>query len=331
MIKVNKLPKSITELEGELEIAAFEKYRPQALSEFAANIEVPGFRKGHVPNDLLEKNISAVKVLEKMAILALAELYPKLLAENKIDAIGKPEIIITKLAPGNPLGFKIRTAVLPSWQLPDYRAIAKKEAVLLETTVTDEEFKNTIETTRQMRKNENGELPIYNDEFVKSLGKFENIADFEKKLRENIKLEKEIKARDKRRLKIMRNILATIPMDLPQIIVDYELENLINQFKHNIEHGDFKFDDYLKNAKTDLATLRKNWEPVAIERAKTEIVISKISEEENLKPTPEEIEENLSFYAGTIKDKENTGGIRNYILNSLIREKVLSFLENLAK
>jgi FKBP-type peptidyl-prolyl cis-trans isomerase (trigger factor) len=330
MIKVNKLPQSVVEFEGELDAENFEKHRGQALKELAEDLEIPGFRKGNAPAEIVEKSLPAGKILERMAILAIAEIYPELIREHKIEAIGKPEITITKLAPKNPLGFKIKTAILPTWQLPDYRGIAEKEPVLDEIIVTDEEFKNTIETIRQMRKNEAGELPIYDDEFVKGIGKFTDIADFEKKLRENIKLEKETKEKDKRRLKIIRAILEATPIDLPQIIVDYELENLVHQFKHDVERSGLKLDDYLANAKTDLATLRKSWGPAAVERAKAELVLSRISEEENLRPTEAELEENMKYH-GSGKNEKEAANIRNYIYGSLIREKVLQFLEGLAK
>jgi hypothetical protein len=53
-----------------------------------------------------------------MAELALSEHYPKIIEQEKIDAISRPEIAITKLARKNPLGFKIKTAVLPEIKLP---------------------------------------------------------------------------------------------------------------------------------------------------------------------------------------------------------------------
>lgn len=42
------------------------------------------------------------------------------------DAIGKPDVQITKMASGNPLEFKIISTVIPEVKLPDYKAIAKK-------------------------------------------------------------------------------------------------------------------------------------------------------------------------------------------------------------
>jgi len=330
MIKINKLPDSIVEIEGEIPAETFENYRSQAFKELAANLELPGFRKGHIPKEVAEKNIPEMNLLEKMAILALSDYYPKIIQENEIEAIGKPEITITKIAAKNPLGFKIKTAILPEWQTPPYREIAKKVPPGPEIIVTDSELKETIEDLRQMRATPEGQLPAYDDLFVKSLGKFENVADFENRLRENIKLEKEIKEKDKRRMNILKEILATTTIELPKIIIDYQLDLMLNQFKQDIERTGLKFEEYLKNINKTIADLRKGWEEVAKFRAKVELLLTRIATEEKLTPTNQEIEENISLLLSTIKEKVDLDNLRAYVINSLTKEKTLSFLENLA-
>ncbi len=91
-----------------------------------------------------------------MAEMALSEHYPKIIDEEKIDVISRPEISITKIARNNPLGFKIRTSVLPEVKLPDYKAIAKKTLAAVpaeekNVTVTDEDMENTIMDIRRSR------------------------------------------------------------------------------------------------------------------------------------------------------------------------------------
>src|SRR3989344_6363614 len=120
-IKVTKLPKSEVEIEGELEADVFEGYYQKALKKLGENVKVDGFRKGKIPESVLISNIPEIRVLEEMAEFALAEHYPKILEQEKIDAISRPEISITKLARKNPLGFKIKTAVLPEIKLGDYK------------------------------------------------------------------------------------------------------------------------------------------------------------------------------------------------------------------
>lgn len=155
-LRVKKLPKSEIEIEGELGAEAFESYFTKALKKLGEAFEIDGFRKGKVPESVLVSNIPEIRILEEMAEMALAEHYPKIIADEKLDAISRPEISITKLARKNPLGFKIQTAVLPTIKLPNYKNIAKdvnlrKENKEKDFSVTEKEMEDTIMDIRKSR------------------------------------------------------------------------------------------------------------------------------------------------------------------------------------
>ena len=126
MIEIKLLPNSEVEIIGEISAEIFMSGWSNAIKEFSEKVEMDGFRKGKIPEDILIKNIGRGAVLEKMAVIALEKEYPKIISEHKIRAIGRPEITLTKLAENNPLGLKIKTSVLPEITLPDYKGIAKK-------------------------------------------------------------------------------------------------------------------------------------------------------------------------------------------------------------
>ena len=126
MIEIKKLPHSTVEIRGEIATDFFESFRTEALTALGQEVKLPGFRPGHIPNEVLTREIGEETVLRRMAELALNRYYPTMLSENKIDALGRPSISITKIASGNPLGFIITTAVHPKVSLPDYRALARE-------------------------------------------------------------------------------------------------------------------------------------------------------------------------------------------------------------
>src|SRR3989338_2165310 len=155
-INVRKLPKSEVEIEGEIESDVFETYFNKALKRIGESIEIDGFRKGKVPENVLLSKIPEAQILGEMAEMALGEYYPKILEEKKIDAISRPDISIPKLAPKNPLVFKIKTAVMPEMELPLYKEIAKKsisetKSEEKNTDVTDKEVEDTIMDIRKSR------------------------------------------------------------------------------------------------------------------------------------------------------------------------------------
>src|SRR3989344_8607248 len=127
MTEIKKIEKSRVEITGVISIEEFEKFRNQALKNINDEVIIDGFRKGKVPENILISKVGEMTILEEMAELAISSAYPKILMDEKIDAIGRPEISITKLASGNTLEYKIVTAVVPEVKLADYKKISKEE------------------------------------------------------------------------------------------------------------------------------------------------------------------------------------------------------------
>ncbi len=343
---IKKLEKSRIEIEGELAVDIFEGYRARALEHLGAHIEVDGFRKGHIPVSVLTKHISENMLLEEMAEMALGEHYPKILEDENLDAIGRPQIAITKLAVGNPLGFKITFDTLPKITLPLYKKIAeetRKEKIDIE--VTEKDVEETLLQIRRMRAHEDlhkegghspddhshepikdENLPEFNDDFVKTLGMFENVDDFKNKLKENISKEKERESKSTMRLKIAEALLEKTSMDVPQILIDSEIEKMMFRLKTDVENAGIVFPEYLKSISKTEDDIKKEWEADAIKKASLELMIFEIAKEEKMKLDEKEIETEvkavLLHYPGADKMRAQA-----YVEQVLMHEKVFSLLE----
>ena len=352
-ITVKKLPKSEIEIEGELAADVFETYFNKALKRLGENVEIDGFRKGKVPENVLLSKIPEAQILAEMAEMALMENYPKIIEDEKIEAISRPEIGITKLARNNPLGFKIKTAVIPEMELPDYKKIAKETISDIsvgekDTTVKDEEVENTIMDIRKSRapkvhmaehvhkegevhtedeKMPEPELPEFNDEFVKALGPFENVADFKTKLKDNIKLEKENQLKEKTRLKIVEKIIDETKVDMPEILIEVELDKILYRMESDITQMGLKFEDYLKHINKTIEDIRKEFRGDAEKKAKLALVLNKISKEENISADKEQVAKEVAMILEHYKDADPERA-ELHAENVLTNEKVFQFLEN---
>lgn len=132
---IKKLPKSKMEITVEVSYEDLRPYVEQSLNEFAKATEIKGFRPGKAPKQIVEREVGAMKIYQEGAILAIKKLYPQIISDNKIEAIGEPKIEITKLAPENPLEFKAEITVLPEIKLGDYQKIREKKN---KVEITDE-------------------------------------------------------------------------------------------------------------------------------------------------------------------------------------------------
>jgi trigger factor len=356
MLKINikKLPKSEVEIEGEIDADIFESYYSKALKKIGENVELPGFRKGKVPENVLLSHVPEAQVLGEMAEMALGEHYPKIVEEHKIDAISRPEIAITKLARKNPLGFKIKTAVLPEIKLPDYKAVAKK--VISKITdaeknivVTDEDMENTIMDIRKSRapkkhmaegaedptsdiKNPmsdvkpESELPEFNDEFVQAMGPFKDVTDFRTKLKENIKLEKENLQKEKTRLQIIEKIIDESTLEVPDILVEAELDKILYRMESDITQMGLKFEDYLKHLNKTMEDLRKDFRGDAEKKAKLALTLNEIAKTEKIIPDEADVAKEVAAILEHYKDADPDRA-RMHAENVLTNEKIFRFLE----
>lgn len=150
--KIEKDGDTTVKITGEIPAEFLNTHRQAALKNLGKDIKVDGFRAGNVPEEILVKKVGEVNVLSEMAERALAVAYPEAIKEHKIEAIGHPEIQITKIAPGNPLGFTATVATMPAIKLPDYKSIAaavnKNKA---SAEVTDEDLEKQIKEIQRQK------------------------------------------------------------------------------------------------------------------------------------------------------------------------------------
>lgn len=311
-VSINKLPESVVELVGELATERFQGFRPAALKQLNQEVKIDGFRTGLIPENILVSHLGEERILLTMAEFALQEVYPEILKENGVDAIGRPEISLTKLAKDNPLGFKIKTAVSPEFTLGDYRQIAKKinQKPTENPEVTEQEVEEVI---TEINKDKTREIT----------------PELREKIKENLKLEKNRKNRDKKRLEIVEEIIKQTEIVLPKVLVEAELEKMLDEMKHQIEQMGLKFADYLKHIKKTENDLKVDWQSEAEKRLKTGLILTRIAKTEKLEAPAEEVEKETKHLLEHYKDVPEDRA-RHYMRDILLVETVWRFLENQA-
>ncbi len=444
--EIKKLPKSQLEITFELTTEEFQKHFDEAISRLQNQIKIDGFRPGQVPQKIFEEKVGKENILLEAGDLAIQESYYKCLSENNLEPIGKPEIQILKIAYGNPFLFKIRVAILPQIDLPNYKQIAsqiKKKLI----SVTEEEINDTLFYLRNsrakffpldraaekkdfitieykspdinmgkkikdefilgeggfirgfednliglkageeksfslkfpssfakfneknkeeienekislgperdknfLRKNLAGkevsftvkmisiqkvELPEINDDFAKSLGKFDNLTSLKNSIKDGIMLEKEAQEKYRRREEVLERISEETKFELPQILIDSEKERLFASFSERI-NNDFKISlqDYLLSTNQDEARFRESFNKEAEKRVRAFLILREIGKRENILVGEEEVEnganEIIKNYSPETAKKIDINSLKEYTKELIYNEKVLQFLEKLS-
>ncbi len=145
-VQVEKLEKNMAKLTIEVSAAEFEKALEDAFLKNKNKISAPGFRKGKVPRQMVEKMYGPEIFYEDAANALIPDAYSKALDECEEDIVSSPEIDVTQIEKGKSFIFTATVALKPEVKLGKYKGV-KVEAA--EVTVTDEEVDAKIEKERE--------------------------------------------------------------------------------------------------------------------------------------------------------------------------------------
>ncbi len=125
-IIVKKLPQSKAELHITLAWDEWKKEMDHAAEHMAKDVKIPGFRPGKVPRDVLEKRYGKEALLMEAAEHAVSHSYARALEQEKVDAIGQPEVKLEGVKEGESLIYAITTAVMPEVKLAEWKKAVKE-------------------------------------------------------------------------------------------------------------------------------------------------------------------------------------------------------------
>lgn len=151
---LKKLPESQLEVTVSVPWEMWEKYIDQAATDYSKEIKIEGFRAGKAPRNMVEQKVGKAALLDAAAQKTVESTYPKVVAEKKIDAIGKPAAEIVKLAEGNALEYKVVTAIVPEVTMKSWKSSVEKinkEYVKKTAEVSDAEVEKELEEIAKSR------------------------------------------------------------------------------------------------------------------------------------------------------------------------------------
>lgn len=377
----------------------------------------------------LDKDVILTPELEKrlydeVATLAVRKSLAEILEKEEIEAIGQPEVIIKKFVPQNEFIFQIKTAILPHFQLPDYKAIARevlknKRPIKVEEKEVERAFNWLIEARAKfeeverkaqkgdlveleiicfldnqkiddlsreekfilgsesflpgfdaqiegMKKGEGKEfflvipsnywlekfqgkklffkvflknlkekkLPDVNDEWAKSIGHFNSLADLKNSIREGLYYEKELKERDRLRILLLEKLSESTKIDLPEILIEAERNHLLNSLKEINQEGGISFEEFLRKIQKSEEEINELLTKEAIKTLKSALILREIAKKENCEPDLQEVEEEMTRILNYHqlegkKESIDKATLFAYTKEKLTNEKVFQFLENL--
>lgn len=136
-VKMEDVEKNVVQLEIEVDAAKFEEGMQKSFAKNASKFNVPGFRKGKAPRNIVERYYGEQVLYDDAINIVCAEAYDQAVDEKNLYPVDRPEIDILQIGNKQNLIFTAKVTLKPEVELGAYMGVEVKKA---EAVVTDDDF-----------------------------------------------------------------------------------------------------------------------------------------------------------------------------------------------
>ncbi|MDA1038459.1 MAG: trigger factor family protein, partial [bacterium] len=151
-INVENISKTKVKLTITVSKDEMKPFLEKAAQELSKDVKIPGFRPGKATYEQVEKRVGAMAILEAAMDDIVRKFYVQTAIEKKLDAVGPPNINVTKMAPDNDLEFEATVSTMPAvTKLADWKTLEVKQQT---KEVTDKEVNQALDDLTNMQTKE---------------------------------------------------------------------------------------------------------------------------------------------------------------------------------
>ncbi|MDD5040589.1 MAG: trigger factor [Patescibacteria group bacterium] len=165
-VTVKELPKGQVELSVELSPDDMRPYLERAATSISSSSNIPGFRPGKAPYDVVVKRVGEMRVYQDAAERAVEKTYSQAVIDHKLQTVGSPQIAVEKIAPGNPFSYRAVASLVPTVEIADYKNIKEqKRTPVVEPKETDDAIQNL---RKLLAKEKRVQRPVQNGDKIEA-------------------------------------------------------------------------------------------------------------------------------------------------------------------
>jgi len=142
---VEKLSPTRVKLTIDLEFTELAPHIKDAYQSISEKIVIPGFRKGKVPQAMIDQRVGRGSVLDEAINAALPVFYSQAVREHEVLVVGRPNVDITELEDNKKVAFTVEVEVRPEIELPDFSKISVK---VDDVAVTEKDIEEQVDSLR---------------------------------------------------------------------------------------------------------------------------------------------------------------------------------------
>ena len=359
---IAKLEKSLVEVTIQVPWVDLAPLWDQTLAKLGAEIELPGFRKGTAPANMVEQNLGA-KMQDEFLKVAMPQFLIEALKGTDIIPIDYPQYQLTTFAKGSDLQYKARVTNRPQVSIGDYKTIkaskpAPKPVTEEEVTkVVDDLFKRwsaragsqtsaPIQSGPTDSTNGGGSISFQsaatqpasddvvknalpNDEFAMAMGAT-NLIDLKAKIRKDLEDQINYNTELDFEEAILQEVEKITQVELPDILVQDELNRMLVSLQRKVADMGLLMEDYLKGQNETMDGLKAKWLPQAEKNVRMELGLAEIARMENVQISDPELQAEIDkIQDNRVKQQFEQQEPRLQLRHALRQTRTLNLLKGL--
>jgi len=176
------------------------------------------------------------------------------------------------------------------------------------------------------------ELPALDDEFAKDVSEFDTLGEYKESLRAKLLESAEKRAAAAFEENVIQNVVKNAEIDIPHVMVDQEIENMVNEQKNQMHYQGIELEQYLGYINQTMDTFKEQLHEPAENRVRTQLVLEAIAKAEAVDATEDEITAEVERMAAQYGMKAEdlkariTPGEDSFVKESVINHKTVELL-----
>ncbi|MBV4424543.1 trigger factor [Clostridium tyrobutyricum] len=425
-VKVEKIENNVVKMEITVESEKFNEAVKKAFAKNAKKFNIPGFRKGKAPMNIIKKYYGEGVFYEDAINFCCDETYPTALKENDIKPVDYPKIDIVQIGENKDFIYSADITVVPEVKLGEYKGVeVKKNTYEVTDEEVEEELKSRQEKNARIETKEDGtvekgniavidfkgyvddkafqggegkdyeleigsgtfidnfedqliglkvgdekdvevtfpeeygseelngkkalfkvtiksikikELPELDDEFAKEISEFDTLDEVKADIKKKKQEENELRAKREYEDAVIDTVSANAKIDIPDVMIDKEIDAMLKDLEMRLKYQGLDLKSYYKYTNNTEEKVREYMRETAQKKVRTDLVISKIGEVENIKAEDDELLNRATEMAKQYgnNEPEKTAKLildsqRSYLETDVINEKVVKMLVDNSK
>lgn len=346
---INKLQKAIVEVEITVPWVDLEPKWNETLQRLGQEVELPGFRKGAAPANMVEQNLG-LKLQDEVLKVAFPNFLIEALKGTDIIPIDYPKYDLQSFVKGTQLQFKATITNRPAVTVGNYKVIKVTRPAL--KPVTEEEVQKVVDDlykrwkvkqssvasnqssatqagTINFQQPTNGQALVPDDVFAKAMGAM-NLADLNAKIRKdleaNVKYNNELDYEEA----ILQEVEKITSVEMPDILISDELNRMLVSLQRRVADMGLLLEDYLKGQGKTLEQLKGEWTPQAEKNVRMELGLAEIARQEGVQITDEELQAEIDkIQDARVKQQFSAQEPRLQLRHSLRQVRTLDLMKKL--